>query len=148
MNHQDNNKPKLRFPEFSDRWEVKRLGEVAEKIFSGKSTDKEIEGNYHFYGSTGIIGYTNNYDYSGKVILIARVGANAGALYVVEGNFSVSDNTLILKCYDTENIDFIYSYLVQKDLNKLVFGSGQPLVTGGQLKLLEISFQPYTNNKK
>ncbi|MDZ7899859.1 MAG: hypothetical protein U5N85_17775 [Arcicella sp.] len=32
-----NNIPKLRFPEFEGDWEVKKLGEVADKINSGKT---------------------------------------------------------------------------------------------------------------
>lgn len=39
-NHSSDNIPKLRFPEFSDGWEVKKLGEVAE-IIMGQSPDGE-----------------------------------------------------------------------------------------------------------
>ena len=59
---------------------------------SGKSKDKLENGEFLFYGSTGIIGYTNTPDYSGACLLVARVGANAGSLYAVDGHFSVSDN--------------------------------------------------------
>jgi type I restriction enzyme, S subunit len=131
-------KPKLRFTEFKGEWEKKKLGEICKNISSGKSTNKQTIGEYKFYGSTGIIGYTDKFDYSGKTILIARVGANAGTLYIVEDNFSVSDNTLMINCYANYSIEFIFLFLTKVNLNKLVFGSGQPLITGGQLKSLEI----------
>ncbi|MBL7763940.1 MAG: hypothetical protein JNL23_10985, partial [Chitinophagaceae bacterium] len=73
------NVPNLRFKGFEGEWEKKKLGEMVRNISSGKSTDKNIGGENPFYGSTGIIAYSNQFDYSGEKILIARVGANAGS---------------------------------------------------------------------
>ena len=81
---------------------------------------------------------TNAPDYSGIAILIARVGANAGSKYLVDGNYSVTDNTLILRLKSGNDYDFFSNLLEYKKLNKLTFGSGQPLVTGGLLKQIEI----------
>jgi type I restriction enzyme S subunit len=140
--------PKLRFPEFEGEWEKKKLGDVAENISSGKSKTKEICGSYPLYGSTGLIGYSNINDYSGEKILIARVGANAGSLYKVEGEYSVSDNTLMLDLSNEIDVNFIYSNLIKINLNKLVFGSGQPLITGGQLKSFEIYLPNFSEQQK
>ena len=143
-----NNVPKLRFPEFSDAWEMKKLGEICESISSGKSKLNDVSFKFPFYGSTGIIGYSENFDYSGKNILIARVGANAGSLYKVNGNYSVSDNTLILNLFKNIEPDFIYYFLKYSNLNKLVFGSGQPLITGGQLKGLKLNIPTLQEQQK
>ena len=52
-----------------------------------------------------------------------------------EGVCGVTDNTLVLKFTDQAVLPkFVYHYLQYYDVNKMVFGSGQPLVTGGQLK--------------
>jgi type I restriction enzyme S subunit len=131
--------PKLRFPEFqqAEAWEESNLGRFCASISSGK--DKIIiDGTYDLYGSTGIIGKTDTYSQSGEFILVARVGANAGFLNRARGEFGVTDNTLIISLYDSENIDFVYFSLEKYGLNKLIFGSGQPLITGGQLKNLII----------
>lgn len=124
-------------------WEVKKLGDVCISISSGTSNTSSSNGNYPIYGSTGIIGISENYDYEGDKILVARVGANAGTVNKVFGKYCVSDNTLILN-YSTKviNTDFLYFNLIMAKLNNLVFGSGQPLITGGQLKNLEIPFFP------
>lgn len=134
------NTPKLRFPEFQNlgEWKAKKLGDVAEYLQSGKSKDKDENGAFILYGSTGAIGFCNKFDYQGKNILIARVGANAGFLYAVNGFYCVSDNTLILSLNQQSDYSFFYNLLKHLDLNKLVFGSGQPLITGGQLKALNI----------
>lgn len=128
--------PKLRFPEFEGEWGYRKLENFTKSISSGKSKTRDMEGDYFLFGSTGFIGLTNKFDYSGQCILIARVGANAGFLYKVKGQYSVTDNTLMLYINEDVNFNFTYFLLIKEDLNKLVFGSGQPLITGGQLKKL------------
>lgn len=124
------------FPE----WEEKKLGEVVEYISSGKTKDKKEEGKYKVYGSTGVIGITNKADYQGEHILIARVGANAGFVNIVDEECGVSDNTLVIKLKDNMKTKFLYYLLKNYDLSRLIFGSGQPLITGGQLKNINFPF--------
>ncbi len=128
-------------------WEVKTLGKVTENIASGKTkpTDKGI---YNVYGSTGIIGSFDEYTHNGRYILIARVGANAGTINLVNEKFCVTDNTLVLSCGNDLNVAYIFFLLLNKNLNKLVFGSGQPLITGGQLKALKCEFPTLPEQQK
>jgi type I restriction enzyme S subunit len=119
-------------------WEEKRLGDIAISIKSGK-TKPTLTGGFPVYGSTGRLGLFTDYTHAGAFILIARVGANAGALNIVEGQFSVTDNTIILELESKQDVTYIYNYLQILNLNKLIFGSGQPLITGGQLKALKIN---------
>lgn len=141
--------PRLRFPEFRDagEWEPKFLGAICDNISSGKDKS-DSEGLYDLYGSTEIIGKTASDSYSGVYILVARVGANAGALTKSEGTFGVTDNTLVLHLKDLEMINFVYFWLDRVGLNKLVFGSGQPLVTGKQLKELELCFPSHKEQEE
>jgi len=119
-------------------WEVKKLGEIASNIASGKSNTQSKKGKYPIYGSTGIIGWSNSFDYEGNKILVARVGANAGTVNKVSGKYCISDNTLMISFGSFVDIDFLFFVLINFRLNCLVFGSGQPLITGGQLKTLEV----------
>ncbi len=123
---------KLLQPE--EGWSVKNFGEVCDNISSGKSNTQSEDGQFPIYGSTGIIGWSKTNDYAGNKILVARVGANAGTVNIVDGKYCVSDNTLIVSLNPAMDIHFIFSFLILFQLNKLVFGSGQPLITGGQLK--------------
>lgn len=131
------------FPE----WEVKRLGEIVIDIKSGK-TKPELQGEIPVYGSTGELGKCDNFSHDGAYILIARVGANAGTLNLVMGKFSVTDNTLILEVKPNFDIKYIYFLLLKTNLNKLIFGSGQPLITGGQLKTLKLPFPSLPEQQK
>lgn len=116
-------------------WEEKRLGDITSSIKAGK-TKPENEGFFNVYGSTGIIGYCKEFSHSGSFILIARVGANAGKLDIVNGKFGVTDNTLVVDGSNYINLKFLFYLLLVYNLNRLVFGSGQPLITGGQLSKL------------
>lgn len=121
-------------------WEETTLGKIKGiSIASGKSSHDKLEcAEYDYYGSTGVIGFSNEYNYEGTKILIARVGHNAGYIYMVQGKYNVSDNTLILELPSNINYIFIRSFLEKLQLNKLVFGTGQPLITGGLLKKVVI----------
>ena len=129
--------PKVRFPEFEGdgEWVEDELNNLCFNISSGKDKNQD-NGVFDLYGSTGIIGKTEVPSFDGGYILVARVGANAGLLNRAIGQFGVTDNTLVVNLKEPEKIDFIFYSLAKIGLNKLVFGSGQPLVTGKQLKEL------------
>ncbi|AMW78098.1 hypothetical protein AMD27_03785 [Acinetobacter sp. TGL-Y2] len=57
---------------------------------------------------------------------------------MASGQYNVSDNTLILELPSNLNYIFIRALLEKYQLNKLVFGTGQPLITGGLLKKIVI----------
>ena len=142
---------KLRFKDENGKdypdWEEKKLGDVCESIKSGKSYSSE-EGKFPLYGSTGIIGKCNEYSHEGLYILIARVGANAGTINLIQDKFGVSDNTLVLNCNQNSFINYLFHYLGYYNLNRLVFGSGQPLITGGQLKILQLNSPSFPEQQK
>ena len=131
------NVPNLRFSGFSDEWEEAKLEKNIEYVSSGKTKVKSEKGKYKVFGSTGIIGYTDVPDYEGEHILIARVGANAGYINKINEECGISDNTLVLKCNNNLNNDFLAYKLDEYKLSRLIFGSGQPLITGGQIKDLK-----------
>lgn len=126
--------PRLRFPEFRGKgeWEERTLGELCFSVSSGKNM-RDSEGAFDLFGSTGVIGKTAKASYDTPHILVARVGANAGYLTKASGRFGVTDNTLVIKLKPAASIDYIFHYLGNMNINKLIFGSGQPLITGSTL---------------
>ena len=135
----------MRFPEFTEEWNYESLDTIAPNITSGRS--KPSLGEYNLYGSTGIIGKTATADYSGDMLLVARVGANAGSLQLVNDSCGITDNTLIIKPCKLSS-HYLYFYLQHYNLNRLVFGSGQPLITAGMLKKVRIPFGNQLEQKK
>lgn len=125
-----------------EEWDAGSLGSLAITVASGRSSAARARGDYPVYGSTGIIGYTSKPEYEGDAILAARVGANAGKLNLVSGKYGVTDNTIILRLNGSCCLPFFWRQLEAKRLNRLVFGSGQPLITGTQLKALTLAIPP------
>ena len=136
--HKKLNVPNLRFPEFQEEWEEYRIEDITENISSGRCKSHSSSGKYNLYGSTGIIGKTNEACYEGNLVLVARVGANAGSLQILNEPCGITDNTLIIKPKEVD-VQYIYYFLQHFNLNRLIFGSGQPLITGGMLKKVKVS---------
>ena len=132
------NVPNLRFPEFQGEWEEYRIEDITVNISSGRCKSHSSNGKYNLYGSTGIIGKTDEACYEGNLVLVARVGANAGFLQIINEPCGITDNTLIIKSKKVD-AQYIYYFLLHFNLNRLIFGSGQPLITGSMLKKVKIS---------
>lgn len=128
-------------------WQTKKLGEIASHVGSGKSKLVGTKNAFPVFGSTGIIGYSEEGDYEGDAILVARVGANAGKVNIVTGQYGVTDNTIILRLPAIYNINYFFKMLENQQLNRLIFGSGQPLITGSQLKNLSILIAPISEQQ-
>ena len=141
------NSPSIRFPEFTGEWEKCKIEDITDAVSSGKSKNHFSNGEYNLYGSTGIIGRTDKALYDGKLVLVARVGANAGFLQIINEPCGITVNTLILK---PKGIDafYLYYFLQHFNLNRLIFGSGQPLITGGMLKKVKVSLGTISEQSK
>ena len=117
-------------------------------IRSGKNKIKNGKGLYPVYGSTGIIAYCDKHVYNTQQILIARVGANAGYIHIANGEYDVSDNTLIVGIKNGFNLRYLYYMLVNMNLNQYAKGGGQPLVTAGEIKNLQIPIPPLAEQQR
>ena len=138
-------KPAVRFKEFTDAWEQRKLINEVSSIDTGKSKFTVSEsGDYEILGSTSVIGYDYSYDYEGDFILTARVGANAGELYRHSGKVKISDNTVFIQ---GEQLNFIFYTLQNFDIKKLSFGTGQPLVKASELKEQKI-LMPFSKQER
>ncbi len=117
------NKPEIRFPGFTEEWEQRKLGDEVHDVGTGRSSfisgiEKSSDNPYAVLGSTSVISYDREFDYSGDFILTARVGANAGTLYKYSGDAKISDNTVYIQSL---NLDFVYYILTNFDLKRLSF---------------------------
>jgi type I restriction enzyme S subunit len=119
-------------------WPTAPLGALTTSISSGKTTERLSAGAVPLYGSVGPIGRARKAEFVGPSIIVARVGANAGSVYQVDGAYAVSDNALVVRLAGDRNVDFMTEVLIAKNLNRMVYGSGQPLITGAMLKRVEV----------
>ena len=104
---------------------------------NGKGIKLSSNGSFPIYGSTGIVGSTNNYLIDGTNTLIARVGANCGFTQFVSGKYWVTDNTLIATVKDNNLPKYGYYLLSTLNLSQYKIGAAQPLLTIGILNAIE-----------
>jgi type I restriction enzyme, S subunit len=112
---------------------------------NGKSIKKLDKGKYPIYGANGIIGWSDDYNYS-NVIAIGRVGST-GTVTKISGKCWLSDNTISVKNRDNSHLDYIYFLLQSKDIKRLSIGSTQPLITQGILKNITHDFHSLRDQK-
>ena len=118
-------------------WKFIKLQEVLD--FGNGKVKPQNEGNIPIYGGNGILGYGDDFNYSGETIIIGRVGAYCGSVYYENRPIWISDNALSAKPKGDNNAKFLYYFLKNSDLNQWAGGSSHPLVTQTLLNSLEFS---------
>ncbi|MCS4989408.1 restriction endonuclease subunit S [Staphylococcus aureus] len=125
--------------EIPSGWKVDELRNYI-KIKSGKRPKnkvdkKDIENVVPIIGASKIMGYTNDYLYNEKIIIIGRVGTH-GVIQRFSTRTWPSDNTFVI-ISDFESI--IYQVLKSIDYISLNRGSTQPLLSQKDIKNTKVA---------
>ena len=136
----DDKKPEIRFKEFTDTWEQRKLGEIYKFQYGEFNNNPSNGGIYPVYGANGVIGGYTNYNAENSVI-IGHMGEYAGSVLWGNGKHFVTYNGTISKPKG-ENVTskFGYYMLYQKDINKICGGSGLPFLSYEQLNKIEVCY--------
>lgn len=125
--------------EAEEGWEEGKLGDVAD-FNNGKSRPESIEGSViPIYGGNGILGYTIRLNSEGMSIVIGRVGAYCGSLYIENRPIWITDNALSAKPKDKKYTSYLYYLLKSLNLNQMAEGSSHPLLTQTLLNTIDIT---------
>ena len=130
--------------EFPEHWKVVKIKYLA-KIKSGDSiSSNEIiqEGIYEVYGGNGLMGYCNKKNVNGFNIIIGRVGALCGNVRLISESKYITDNALILNCFDNALYPYMYIMLKAANLNNLNTSNAQPLITGSKVLNVSLPIPP------
>ncbi|WP_422459818.1 MULTISPECIES: restriction endonuclease subunit S [unclassified Endozoicomonas] len=127
-----------------DGWKPLKLGD----IFSVKSGDflpknKMEPGTVPVYGGNGISGYHAQANTQGPKLIIGRVGAYCGAVYLSGSNSWITDNALFInekhQSFDDKFGLFLLEHL---NLNSYAAQSAQPLISGKLLLEIKANLPP------
>jgi len=140
--------------EAKDEWEVGTLGEAI-NIFDSKRVplskmqrDKMKDGKlYPYYGAAKIMDYVNDYIFDGEYILMGEDGTvrtenGHPILQYATGKFWVNNHTHVLQAKEPYSNYFIWSYLLEKNIDEIVTGAVQPKINQTNLKSLEFPKYP------
>ncbi|GAA3293428.1 restriction endonuclease subunit S [Arthrobacter citreus] len=101
---------------------------------NGKTSPaRSNQGTFPVYGSNGQIGYAEESNASGPLIVIGRVGSYCGSLYYSGEDAWVTDNAIVCTPIGSTDARYWYYALQTLDLNGRSSGSGQPLLNQGVL---------------
>jgi len=100
--------------------------------------NKMKNGEIPVYGGNGVVGYHNEKNYEGDVLIIGRVGAQCGNVHSYSGKLWFTDNTIGLIPKIKINLKFFSYQLKNLELNKLSAGTGQPYISRNTLLKLHL----------
>ena len=114
------------------------------------STSELIEnGLYDVYGANGIIGKYNAYNHEESVVTITCRGATCGNVHITSPKAYVNGNAMCLDNLN-ENIclkKYLYYYLQNYNMKKVISGSAQPQITVRGLSKIEIKLYDINTQK-
>ncbi|MGG1671819.1 restriction endonuclease subunit S [Paenibacillus sp. NRS-1783] len=143
--------PEVRFPEFTDAWEQRKLGEVV-NVTTGKLDANAMveDGKFDFYTS-GIKKYRIDVPaFEGPAITIAGNGATAGYMHLADGKFNAYQRTYVLTDFQA-NREFLFSE-IGKRLPKKIAEEARtgniPYIVMDMLTELSINIPSNLNEQK
>lgn len=98
----------------------------------------DTKGSIPVYGGNGILDYTATSNMKSGVV-IGRVGAYCGSVFLSKEECWVSDNAIKAICYDNMDLIFLYYLLSSLHLNERRIGTSQPLLTQNILNNIEVN---------
>ena len=135
--------PEIRFDGFTEDWEQRKLGDVAQEFKSGnslKADEIDITGDYPVYGGNGLRGYTSTYNHDGEYALIGRQGALCGNMNYSVGKAYFTEHAVVVKADENNDTRFLYYMLDTMNLGQYSDQSAQPGLAVNKLVKLENRF--------
>lgn len=106
-------------------------------------------GGYFVYGGNGISGMHNTFLFERQQLIIGRVGAHCGNVYITKENSWITDNALIVSFKEPEKeIIFWYYFLQNLKLREKAFQNAQPVITGGIINRIKISIPSFPEQQR
>lgn len=106
---------KQRLPGFGGKWEVKKLGEVAD-IGTGKrnNEDKVEDGTYPFFVRSQTVERINSYSVDGEAILVHGEGNIGSILHYVNGKFDYHQRVYKISDFSSDTFaKFLYFCMIE-----------------------------------
>lgn len=119
----------------SMEWKEVTISDIA-NLKNGKKRPSE-SGVIPVFGGNGIMDYVNSFN-GEDTIVIGRVGAYCGCVYLSKGKCWVSDNAIAAKAKEGNDNEYLYYLLSSLNLNHHHIGGAQPLMTQDIIGRIEV----------
>ena len=150
--------PKLRFSGFDDEWEEVKLGEIStfldnKRIPLKEDDRKHMQGEYPYYGASGIIDYVNDYIFDEELILMGEDGANivtrsSKLIFLAKGKYWVNNHAHVIKANDDINQYFLSESLEKINYEKYNTGTAQPKLNREVCQKIKVKIPKFNEQNK
>lgn len=131
-------------------WEEKTLNEISQNLDSKRipiTKSVRSNGNYPYYGASGIVDYVSDYIFDNDLLLISEDGANLLArtypiAFSISGKTWVNNHAHVLSFKNLTNQKFVEYYLNSIKLDDYVSGMAQPKLNQAMLNKIPIPYPP------
>ncbi len=150
--------PELRFAEFSGEWEEKKLEDVS-KFYDGKrkpikSSDRaKMQGQYPYYGASGVIDYVNDFIFDDEIVLLGEDGENILSrnlplAFRVSGKCWVNNHAHVIKPKKHYDVDFLALTLENVNYQKYNTGTAQPKLNQEVCSKIKCFYPSFSEQQK
>lgn len=137
-------------------WEIKKLGEVVDVLDNLRKpiTKRDrVEGEYPYYGATGILSYVHNYIFSEKLVLIGEDGAKWASgdntSFIAEGKYWVNNHAHVIRPNRKIVLDeWIVYFLNFSDLTPFITGMTVPKLNQEKMRSIPIPLPPISEQQR
>jgi len=148
--------PQLRFPEFTDDWEQRKLGEIVNFLDTQRKPLTENvreKGPYPYYGASGIVDYVSGYIFNEELILLSEDGANITdrnypVCFLASGKYWVNNHAHVLKAAEKMDNNFVCNALERKDYSNYNTGMAMPKLNQDTCRQIPVDCPSYEEQKQ
>lgn len=141
----DTKKPKIRFKEFNDSWEQRKVSDIANRYDNLRipvAANLRIPGVTPYYGANGIQDYVDGFTHEGEFVLVAEDGANDLKNYPVKcvnGRIWVNNHAHVLQSKpEMADNKFLAYSISQADIEALLVGGGRSKLNAEVMMSIEL----------
>ena len=142
----------------SKNWPVKPFGELVSNQDGRrkpvKASDRaDRQGQYPYYGASGIIDYVEDYLFEGTALLIGEDGANLLArstpiAFLAQGKYWVNNHAHVVTDNGKADLIYLCEALNLRDLTDFITGSAQPKLNQANMNRMPIHVPPLALQKE
>lgn len=130
-----------------DTEELGKIVEILDHLRKPITKSDRTEGQYPYYGATGILDYVHDYIFAEKLVLVGEDGAKwlSGdkTAFIVDGKYWVNNHAHVLRPKRTNVLDlFLVEMLNYMDLTPFITGVTVPKLNQAKLRSIKIPLPP------
>ena len=140
------------------RWNVKKFSDVTINCDSTRKPVKDadrqkMQGEYPYYGATGIVDYVNDYRIDGTYLLVSEDGKalefrNKDIAFIAKGKIWVNNHAHVLKCTDEVDMVFLKYYMNLRNISDWVTGIDQKKLNRANMDKIPVGLPPLELQKQ